>query len=298
MDWAAVLPMGERVALPTYAFQRQRYWPKPVPAPRRSDDDVTTAEESAFWAAVTGGDLDGLAQTLAVDGERLREVLPALASWRQRERGESAVADWRYRITWTPLTEPAPATLSGTWLLVAPTGQTGTDQATVSAQPALTSPGVQAASASSGVEAALTASAVQALTDRGARVLVIEVAPGELDRQSLRVQTTQILGELGDLPVAGIVSLLAVDESPLDESPVVPSGLAGTMGLVQALGDAGIDAPLWALTSGAVAAGGVPVGSAQAQTWAFGRVAALEHPDRWGGLIDLPPVWDARTADR
>ncbi|MGN9789470.1 SDR family NAD(P)-dependent oxidoreductase, partial [Nonomuraea sp. ZG12] len=26
--------------------------------------------------------------------------------------------------------------------------------------------------------------------------------------------------------------------------------------------------------------------------------AALEHPDRWGGLIDLPPVWDARTADR
>ncbi|MBC3839573.1 SDR family NAD(P)-dependent oxidoreductase [Streptacidiphilus sp. 4-A2] len=36
----------------------------------------------------------------------------------------------------------------------------------------------------------------------------------------------------------------------------------------------------------------------QAQTWAFGRVVALEHPERWGGLIDLPQPWDARTAAR
>ncbi|MGN9789422.1 beta-ketoacyl synthase N-terminal-like domain-containing protein, partial [Nonomuraea sp. ZG12] len=28
VDWAAVLPMGEQVELPTYAFQRQRYWPE------------------------------------------------------------------------------------------------------------------------------------------------------------------------------------------------------------------------------------------------------------------------------
>jgi NADPH:quinone reductase-like Zn-dependent oxidoreductase len=72
------------------------------------------------------------------------------------------------------------------------------------------------------------------------------------------------------------------------------------MGLVQALGDAGIGAPLWVLTSGAVAAGAgeVPTGPVQAQTWAFGRVVALEHPDRWGGLIDLPRAWDARSAGR
>ena len=30
VDWTAVLPAGRRIDLPTYAFQRQRYWPKPV----------------------------------------------------------------------------------------------------------------------------------------------------------------------------------------------------------------------------------------------------------------------------
>ena len=32
VDWAAVLPGGQRVELPTYAFERQRYWPRPGPA--------------------------------------------------------------------------------------------------------------------------------------------------------------------------------------------------------------------------------------------------------------------------
>ncbi|QMU69826.1 type I polyketide synthase [Streptacidiphilus sp. P02-A3a] len=275
VDWAGVLPEGVRVGLPTYAFQRQRYWPKPVAAARRVDDVAATAEESAFWAAVTGGDLDSLAQTLEVDSERpFSEVLPALAAWRQRERGESAAADWRYRISWTPVAEPAPTTLVGTWLLVTPAGA---------------------------ADGGLTAPSVAALTDRGAEVLVAEIGPGALDRTALRARITGTLEESGDgLPLAGIVSLLALDASPLPESPVVARGLAGTMGLVQALGDAGIDAPLWLLTSGAMVAvaGEVPVSQAPAQSWAFGRVAGLEHPDRWGGLIDLPPTWDARTAER
>lgn len=32
IDWIRVLPAGERVALPTYAFQRQRYWVKTAPS--------------------------------------------------------------------------------------------------------------------------------------------------------------------------------------------------------------------------------------------------------------------------
>ena len=51
---------------------------------------------------------------------------------------------------------------------------------------------------------------------------------------------------------------------------------------------------MWVLTRGAVAAGPgeVPVSPVQAKVWGLGRVAALEHPDRWGGLVDVPPVLD------
>ncbi|MFP8964936.1 hypothetical protein ACLIYP_30955, partial [Streptomyces nanhaiensis] len=64
------------------------------------------------------------------------------------------------------------------------------------------------------------------------------------------------------------------------------------------LGDAGVQAPLWCVTQGAVTTGGSdPLAHpAQAQIWGLGRVAALEHPDRWGGLVDLPEQLDERGA--
>ncbi|MFJ9841586.1 SDR family NAD(P)-dependent oxidoreductase [Kitasatospora sp. NPDC101155] len=63
--------------------------------------------------------------------------------------------------------------------------------------------------------------------------------------------------------------------------------------LLQALGDAGLTAPLWLLTRGAVAAAtGDRVLAEPAGLWGLGLVAGLELPDRWGGLVDLPPVLD------
>ncbi|MDI2031363.1 SDR family NAD(P)-dependent oxidoreductase [Saccharopolyspora sp. TS4A08] len=95
--------------------------------------------------------------------------------------------------------------------------------------------------------------------------------------------------------VTGVVSLLALDD-PGDPTPVL-----GTAALVQALGDAGVTAPLWTLTSGAVSVGRSDAVTSpwQAGVWGLGRVAALEHPHRWGGLVDLPeqPL-DERTAAR
>ena len=136
----------------------------------------------------------------------------------------------------------------------------------------------------------------------GARVVIVEAGAGELDRAGLAARVGEVLAEAssGVSGVSGVVSLLALAEAPVPGFPVVPAGLAGTLALVQALGDAGITAPLWVLTCGAVAAepGEVPASPVQAQVWGLGRVAALEHPDRWGGLVDVPPVLDDRAAAR
>ncbi|GLZ29075.1 hypothetical protein Lesp02_12650 [Lentzea sp. NBRC 105346] len=74
----------------------------------------------------------------------------------------------------------------------------------------------------------------------------------------------------------GVISLLAFDTTPHGE---ISAGLAGTVLLTQALGDIGSTARLWCVTNDDSAE--------QAQIWGLGRVAALEHPERWGGLVDL-----------
>ncbi|MER5811068.1 type I polyketide synthase [Streptomyces sp. NPDC002033] len=110
---------------------------------------------------------------------------------------------------------------------------------------------------------------------------------------------TMLVGcDQGRAELAGLLTGLT------DEATGVVSlrGLVGTLELVQALGDAGVGAPLWSLTQGAVSTGRSDVltaaGVEQSLVWGLGRVVALEHPGRWGGLIDLPEVLDERAAVR
>ncbi|HEV2639828.1 MAG TPA: SDR family NAD(P)-dependent oxidoreductase, partial [Actinocrinis sp.] len=277
VDWTAVLPGARRIDLPTYAFSRKRYWAAPPTMPTAAETGgpgrAGSAAEAQFWAAVEQGDLAGLAGALEVDGQRpFSEVLPMLASWRQRDREESAVAGWRYRIAWTPVADPQPAPAGGTWLLVTgPAGQSVAEEYS------------------------------RALTGAGTTILPLAAA-ADATRADLAAQITRALTgpDSAALPVTGVLSLLALDATPLPDQPEVSAGLAGTVALVQALGDAEVLAPLWVLTQGAVATGPQETLTApvQAQNWGIGRVVGLEHPDRWGGLIDLPPVFDGRCAAR
>ncbi|WP_199748180.1 type I polyketide synthase [Actinomadura sp. WAC 06369] len=203
VDWAAVHGPATTVELPTYAFQRTRYWPEPVRPAAPADDP-----------------LSGL----------------------------------RYRITWTRAADrtDSPA-LSGTWLLV-------------------------------GDDPAAAPLVHRALTGHGADVVAVP------DAAAARAAE-------GD--IAGVVSLLALDEAPYLGHPTMTRGMAATLGLVQCLGERAPEAPLWVLTRGAVATGPGEVGDpAQAQVWGLGRVVGVEHPERWGGLVDLPPAWDERTGAR
>ncbi|MCG5469037.1 SDR family NAD(P)-dependent oxidoreductase, partial [Micromonospora sp. LAH09] len=130
-----------------------------------------------------------------------------------------------------------------------------------------------------------TTAVLQALGDAGLTLDVVVVA-ADADRATL----AERLAVRAD----GVLSLLAFAEGPLGE------GLRRTLTLTQALGDAGADAPLWLVTRG-----GVDTGPAdrvdnpeQALIWGLGRIVALEHAERWGGLVDLPTDLDERAAER
>ncbi|MCB0209450.1 MAG: SDR family NAD(P)-dependent oxidoreductase, partial [Anaerolineae bacterium] len=79
-------------------------------------------------------------------------------------------------------------------------------------------------------------------------------------------------------------------------------GCGSTLFLIQALANegAGSGPKLWAVTRGAIAwahsvesTSGAPYmsapGVAQSPLWGMGKVIALEHPELWGGVVDLSP---------
>ncbi len=119
-DWAAVLAGtgARRIDLPTYAFQRDRYWPDTLPATTGSEP-AGGAEDTDFWDAVERGDLEHL--TLGLDGhaaDDLAPALPVLTAWRRRRRQESALDSLRYHVAWKPVTPTDPGPLTGTWLII------------------------------------------------------------------------------------------------------------------------------------------------------------------------------------
>ncbi|MFE2152132.1 type I polyketide synthase [Streptomyces lavendulae] len=262
VDWTSVLAgRGARtVELPTYAFQQQRYWLASGPAGSAAPQGPAEETEGAFWSAVEAGDLDSLAETVGLDGDRpLRDLLPELATWRRGRRERSTVDSWRYDVDWTLLPEDTGDRLTGNWLVVEPLRPADPER---------------------------TAATVAALAAHGADVHRIALDPAGADR-------TAWAALLPGGPLTGVVSLLG---DAADRDAVA----TGTLVLVQALNDAGVTAPLWALTHGAVATGpsDAPADPVQAQLWGLGRVVGLEQPRTWGGLVDLPEELDERAAAR
>ncbi len=247
------------------------------------------------WAH--GAEVDWAAPLRAAGARRV--ALPTYAFQRRRLWLEPTVdaaragaptpeEDWCYRVAWRRVDDRAGRAPEGVWLVVAPVG-TDADRASV----------------------------VDALERRGVRALPVAVeSGGRVSREELARRLRAALeagapvedgaglegegeGSVGGVRVGGVLSLLAWDEGAQGAVGAVPAGLAGTVALVQGLSDAGVEGRLWLASRGAVSVGaGDRVESpSQATVWGLGRTLALEQPQRWGGLVDLPQTLDERALE-
>ena len=269
-DWAAFYKDSgaRRVDLPTYAFQRSRFWlgtdRRPsASAPPGRDGSGIGAE--GFWQAVEHGDMAGLARLLRLDGPQglasLDAVVPALSTWHREQQAGAVLGSQRYRVAWQEIPVDASGIrgLPQGWRVLVPESAAG-----------------------------FADSLVGALTRDGAHL--VRVPEDAYHPDALRrLMTEQEHGDVLD----GVLSLLGLDERPGTAQPWLSRGFAATYALVDAL--RGTTARLWCATIGAVSVSGGDRADApgQATLWGLGAVLAAEQPDVWRGLVDLSAEADA-----
>ncbi|MFD1046524.1 acyltransferase domain-containing protein, partial [Kibdelosporangium lantanae] len=257
VSWRGTVSGGGLVDLPTYPFQHERYWLDGISpvAAEGTDSD----DEHALWDAIERRDTDELSAILGVEAEEtagLSDGLSALSTWRRQRRERSTLDGWRYRQIWRSVPSVRAEPPRGRWLVVVPEGHEN-----------------RLVPTSSGFDAEVIS--LGATADSADVELVVGTA-------------------VAGREFAGVLSLLALGAGG---HPELETGLMVTAILLRTLKKLGVTTRLWCATQGAVAKAGTERlrNPAQTQLWGLGRAAAVEYPDLWGGLVDLPARLDERT---
>ncbi|WP_129677644.1 type I polyketide synthase [Candidatus Chloroploca sp. Khr17] len=263
VDWSAFeAPYGRcPVVLPTYPFQRQRYW---------IDQGLDRAEaagvDEGFARWLDGRSIEQLtawvAERAALDVAEQQvaaRILTALATERSEQQRSSEVEGWLYELVWERQAQPlvvAPSAAGGRWLILTDRGGVGETLAALLGE------------VSASVEVVADEAALEGWAARS-----------------------------GSVPLRGVVYLWAMDHrecapDAFDNRALAAAHqrtLGGALRVTQALADMPGPGPrLWVVTQHAQQLVPTqPVAVAQAALWGLGRVIGLEHPDHFGGLVDL-----------
>ena len=260
-DFGAASGPARKLDLPTYPFQHRRYWYR--------DDRVLPNQQQNTAVSTEAVQLleDGRIETLAalLDGaepdQQTVDVLRRFAAQHNRQRKTLSIADARYEIRWEKSfagvfnAEPGDGSA---WLLV-------------------------------GDDADAVQPLVDALTAHGHRHRTLGLPVSDAEEEQLEVALRAAVAEESTLRILHVAALdPGAEPSMRSLLRMQHRVLAATRRLFRAAVAAELNRPIWVVTRGAQRVTDADtVSPDQSCLWGFGRAAALEHPQVWGGLADL-----------
>ncbi|HKP40452.1 SDR family NAD(P)-dependent oxidoreductase [Mycobacterium sp.] len=259
-DFAAVQGgRGRPVELPSYPFQRKRYWydGKDAHAGSASADGPRTETVRLLEE----GRFDELAAQLSPGADPV-SVLKGVAALHNRQRSSQTIADDRYEIAWEVVEPSRPAGV---------TAQDGVDWLVITD------------------DGAGVSELTEAMRARGYPHRTLALPRSDEDEARLEAGLRG-LSAMG--PAPRILFLAGLDEdgaSPLEcvqrlQDRVFP----GAQRLFRATLASGTKARVWMVTRGAqLITGAESVAPTQRSLWGLGHTTSVELPDLWGGIADL-----------
>jgi acyl transferase domain-containing protein len=326
VDWQGVAGphAARRAALPTYPFERRRYWIAAAPA-----HPVASSISASGSVSTAAPDSDAASGSDAASDSHAASGSDAASGSHAASGSACDGAAWVHELAWVPAPAPEPGDAAGeTWLVVGDGGgvagalaelaaglgiacihipaepvggwtETG-DDAHAAGAPAAEPPSSVADRSVDAIGSIPPLSAVDLpVADEVDRALDDAThgndSPSSIDPpKSDGIARALEDAARGGAPVRRVVMLAALDAvhgDAVDSIDAVQARLCGgALGLVRAL--AAVDpspAPRvwWATRHAEAAAGGDAVDPAQAPVAALARAAAAEHPESAGGCVDL-----------
>ncbi|NET68996.1 MAG: SDR family NAD(P)-dependent oxidoreductase [Moorea sp. SIO1G6] len=286
VDWSGLDRDYSRnkVVLPTYPFQRERYWIETKENGYQKNGSLISDSNTAIVNLLSQGATDALAQQLEQSAnfspEQLKllpEILEVLAKKHQRQLAAATIKDWFYQLHWKPLpqTQPQTSIQPSHWLIFADTTGVAEKLAQKLQQ--------------QGNECSLVYRADNYQKQSAGKYQINPCAPQEFE------QLYKAILETSQLQLSKVIHLWSLDApdtqdltlNALEQTQL--SGCGSVLNLLQTVLKTTSIPQLWLVTRGAqsVLSRTEKLAVAASPLWGLGRVVSLENPQLWGGLVDL-----------
>jgi malonyl CoA-acyl carrier protein transacylase len=273
-----------RLHLPTYPFQRQRFWIESK-TDQKTDDLVHSSIVKLLHQGNVAELTQQLASQLSADEQTyLPKLLEVLVKQHQMEINSPAIPDWFYQLEWQPQPRHQPegekngaVKKVGRWLILG--DRSGLGQAIAKL---LQNQGHSCVIVYPGAE----------YQQQGTATWSVNPAKPE-DFQRLLQEALPD----GELAWGGVIHLWSLETTETTDLSLAELAQAQTWGcisvlhLLQAIAtyQQPVTPAFWLVTRGAMSVNSsVPV-LQQSSMWGLGKVVALEYPELWGGMVDLDP---------